>query len=72
MGDTLEAAWRERRKFSLLPRDSQTRGFPMIVLMCFAYEVGTYLLEEKLPTSTSTSNIVLIDVAPSIFTNGPK
>ena len=44
----------------------------MVVLVYFAQRVGTYLLRKKLPTSTSTSNIVLIDVAPSTFTNGPK
>ena len=53
-------------------------GFPklwaplMVVLVCFAQGVGTYLFGEKLSTSTSTSNMVLIDVAPSTFTNGPK
>ena len=44
----------------------------MVVLVCFAQGVGTYLLVEKLHTSKSTSNMVLIDVAPSTFTNGPK
>ena len=44
----------------------------MIALVCFAQRVGTYLLGGKFPTSTSTNNMVLIDVAPSIFTNGPK
>ena len=43
-----------------------------VVLVCFAQGVGTYLLGEKLSTSTSTSNMVLFNVAPSIFTNGPK
>ena len=53
-------------------------GFPKlgalltVVLVCFAQWVGTYLLGEKLSTSTSTSNMILIDVAPSTFTNGHK
>ena len=48
-------------------------GAPLtVVLVCFAQGVGTYLLGEKLSTSTSTSNMVLFNVAPSIFTNGPK
>ena len=60
-------------KSNLLHEGFLKLGAPLtVVLVCFAQGVGTYLLGEKLPTSTSTSNMVLIDVAPSIFTNGPK
>jgi hypothetical protein len=45
---------------------------PTVVLVCFAQGVGLYLLGEKLSTFTSTSNMVLIEVAPSVSTNGPN
>ena len=44
------------------------KGFPKleapltVVLVCFVQGVGAYLLGEKLPTSTLTSNMVLIDI----------
>ena len=44
----------------------------MVVLVCYAQGVGTYLWGEKLPTSTSTNNMILIDVAPFTSTNRPK
>ena len=65
----------ERRgeKSDLLHEGFHKLGIPLtVVLMCIAQGVGTYLLGEKLPTSTSTSDMVVIDVAPSTFTNGPK
>ena len=58
-------------KSNLLHEGFPKLGAPlMVVLVCFAQGVGTYLLGEKLPISTLTSNILLIDVAPSTFTNG--
>ena len=64
------ATMRGGEKSNLLHEGFPKLGAPlMVVLVCFAQEVGTYLLGEKLPTSTSTSNMILIDVAPSIFTN---
>ena len=63
----------ERGKTNLLHEGFPKLGTPLtVVLVCFTHVVGTYLLGEKLPTSTSTSNMILIDVAPSTFTNGPK
>ena len=60
-------------KSNLLHERFPKLGAPlMVVLVCFAQGVGTYISGEKLPTSTSTSNMVLIDVAPSPCTNGPK
>ena len=60
-------------KSNLLHEGFPKLGAPLtVVLVCFAQEVDTYLLGEKLLTSTSTSNMVLIDVASSTFTNGPK
>ena len=62
-----------REKYNLLHERFFKLGAPLtVVLVCFAQWVGTYLQGEKLPTSTSTSNMVLIDVAPSTFTNRPK
>ena len=50
-------------KSNLLHEEFTKLGAPlMVVLVCFAQGVGTYLLGEKLPTSTSTSNMVLIDI----------
>ena len=85
-GHVLTMSWYERRrrvaamatvrggdKSDLLHERFPKLGAPFtVVLVCIVQGVGTYLLGEKLPTSTSTSNIVLIDVAPSTFTNGPK
>ena len=52
-------------KSDLLNGGFSKLGAPLtIVLVYFAQGIGTYLLGEKLPTSTSTSNMVLIDVAP--------
>ena len=63
----------EREKSNLLHEEFPKLGASLIViLVCFIQEVGTYLLGEKLPTSTSTSNMILIDVAPSTFTNRPN
>ena len=71
---TAMATTRERgEKYNLLHE-----GFPKlgalhtVVLVCLAQEVGTYIQGGELPTSISTSNIVLIDVAPSTFTNRPS
>ena len=60
-------------KSNLLHDGFPKLGAPLtVVLVCYAQGVGTYLWGEKLPTSTSTNNMILIDVAPSTFTNGPK
>ena len=69
---TVTATAREGgEKSNLLHEGFSKLGAPLtVVLVCFAQGVGTYLLGEKLPTSTSTSNMVLIDVAPFTFTNG--
>ena len=57
-------------KSNLLHEGFPKLGAPlMVVLVCFAQGIGTYLLGEKLPTSTSTSNMILIDVAPYKCTN---
>ena len=62
-----------RRKFNLLhERFPKLGALLTVVLLCFAQGVDTYLLGEKLPTSVSISNMVLINVATSTFTNGPK
>ena len=64
---------RRRRKIEFTTREiSQTRCSPYDSFDVLAQGVGTYLLGEKLPTSTSTRNMILIDVAPSTFTNRPK
>ena len=60
-------------KSNLLHEGFPKLGAPlMVVLVCFAQGVGTYLQKVKLLTSTSTSNMVLIDVAPSTFTHWLK
>ena len=70
---TAMATTREGEESNLLHEGFFKLGASLtVVLVCFAREVGIYLYGEKLSTSTSTSNMVLIDVAPSIFTNGPK
>ena len=67
------ATTREEEKSNLLHEGFPKLGAPlMVVLVYFAQGVRTYLLGEKLHTSTSTSNMVLIDVAPSTSTNGPN
>ena len=87
-GPVLTMSWYERRrrvaatattarergeKYNLLHEGFSKLGAPlMVVLVCFAQGIDTYLSGEKLLTSTSTSNMVLIDVAPSTFTNVPK
>ena len=64
---------REGEKINLLHKGFPKLGAPhTVVLVCFAQGVGRYIYGEKLSTSTSTSNMVLTDVAPSTFTNGPK
>ena len=69
---TTMAMARGEKSNLLHERFSKLGALLTVVLMCFAQGVGTYLFGEKLSTSTSTSNMVLIDVAPSTFTNGPK
>ena len=60
-------------KINLLHEGFPKLGAPhTVVLVCFAQGVGRYIYGEKLSTSTSTSNMVLIDVAPSTFTNRPN
>ena len=74
------ATTRGGEKSNLLHEGFPKLGAPLIVvLVCFAQGIDTYLSGEKLLTSTSTSNIILIDVlfifklgAPSIFTNEHK
>ena len=73
LGSTAVTAREGGEKSDLLHEGfSKLRAPLTVVLVCFAQNVGIYLLGEKLPTSTSTSNMVLIDVAPSTFTNEPK
>jgi len=71
---TAAATARERgEKYNLLHEGFFKLGTPLtVVLVYFAQGVGIYLYGEKLHISTSTSNMVLIDVAPSTCTNGPK
>ena len=85
-GHVLTMSWYERRRRAAvmatarggeksdLPHEGFLKlGAPLtVVLLYIAQGVGTYLLGEKLLTSTSISNMVLIDVTPSTFTNGPK
>ena len=67
------AAAREGEKSNLLHEGFPKLGAPLtVVLVCFVQGVVTNLWGKKLPTCTSTSNMVLIDIAPSTFTNEPK
>jgi hypothetical protein len=69
---TMTTTARERgEKYNLLhERFPKLEGPLTVVLVCFAHRVGLYLLGEKLSTFTSTNNMVLIKVAPSVSTNG--
>jgi hypothetical protein len=60
-------------KYNLLHQRFPKLGTPLaVVLVCFAQGVATYIYGEKLSTSMSTSDIVLINVAPSTSANRPK
>ena len=71
---TATATARERgEKYNLLHEEFLKLGASLIVaLVYFVQGIGTDLYEEKLSTSTSTSDMILINVAPSACTNGPK
>jgi hypothetical protein len=60
-------------KYNLLYQRFPKLEAPLaVVLVCFAQEVATYIYGGKLSTSMSTSDMVLIDVAPSTSANSPK
>ena len=64
---------RERRENIIYyHRNSQTRGFLTVVLVCFGQRAGTNIYGGELLISTSTKNMVLINNAPSTFNNEPK
>jgi hypothetical protein len=44
----------------------------VVFFVCFAQGLVHIYREKNSPTSTSISNMVLIDVAPSVFTNRPN
>jgi hypothetical protein len=71
---SVAATARERgEKYNLLHERFPKLGAPLtVVLVCFSHGVGPYLLGEKLSTFTSTSNMLLIEVAPSVSTNRPN
>ena len=66
----------ERRRISptYYHRDSQNLGAPSIVISGapFLGGIGAHILGGELPTPTSTSNMVLIDVSPFTNTCGLK
>ena len=67
------AARRQKKKNIILLYEGFTKleASHMVVLVYLTQGVGTYIYGEKLFTSTSISNKVLVDVAISIFTNRP-
>jgi hypothetical protein len=67
-----ETSEKENENIIYYLRDSRTRAPLTVVLRFFAEGVGTYIYGGKLFAFTSTSNMVLIDVAPSTSTDGPK
>jgi hypothetical protein len=73
LGSAATTARERGEKYNLLHDRFSKLGAPLtIVLVCFAQGVGTYIYGEKLSTSMSTSDMVLIDVAPSTSANRPK
>ena len=69
---TMAARQQKKKNIILLyERFSKLEAPHMVVLVYLTQGVGTYIQGEKLFTSTSISNMVLIDVAISIFTNRP-
>ena len=55
----------KRENYNLLHEGFPKLGALHIVLVCFVQGISTYIYGEKLPTSTSTSDMVLIDLQPS-------
>jgi hypothetical protein len=58
-----------RENTNLLPYDFLIETPIVVFLVCLFSRIDTYILGGKPPTSISTSNMVLIDVAPSTFTH---
>jgi hypothetical protein len=73
MKNSAATAAEKRRKYNLLHERFPKLGAPlMVVLVCFAHGGRYIFIGRKLLAFTSTSNMVLIDVAPSVFTNRPN